>query len=444
MESAITPFLFKLILFGLFLTFSAFFSGSETAMFSLSKLKIQHLRESGIPAALRVVRLLERPKQLLVTILIGNTLVNVAAATTAALLTADLSQKFNFSKDLALIFMMIIVTFLILMVGEITPKIIAVKNAVALAQRVGLILQFLNVLFFLFSWILVKFTEAISHLFGIKEVGVFFSQEELKTLIEVSEEKGTIEEDEREMIHSIFEFSHTSVREIMVPRIDMLCVESNTSLDELIEIIKENGYTRIPVYQGRVDNILGIIHAKDLLPYIKSEKDGVSNQVISLSKLARPVQFVPENKKIDDLLREFQREKAHLAIVVDEYGGTAGLITLEDILEEIVGEIQDEYDTERPLIRKIDDYAYLVDGKMNIYELQEIIQVTLPIREGYDTVAGLIFDQTGYVPKEQEVIHFDKIDFIIEKINRNRIVSVRLNIRGTHANDLTPRPTNFD
>ncbi|MCI0515766.1 hemolysin family protein [candidate division KSB1 bacterium] len=413
-------------------------------MFSLSKLKIQHLRESGIPAALRVVRLLERPKQLLVTILIGNTLVNVAAATTAALLTADLSQKFNFSKDLALIFMMIIVTFLILMVGEITPKIIAVKNAVALAQRVGLILQFLNVLFFLFSWILVKFTEAISHLFGIKEVGVFFSQEELKTLIEVSEEKGTIEEDEREMIHSIFEFSHTSVREIMVPRIDMLCVESNTSLDELIEIIKENGYTRIPVYQGRVDNILGIIHAKDLLPYIKSEKDGVSNQVISLSKLARPVQFVPENKKIDDLLREFQREKAHLAIVVDEYGGTAGLITLEDILEEIVGEIQDEYDTERPLIRKIDDYAYLVDGKMNIYELQEIIQVTLPIREGYDTVAGLIFDQTGYVPKEQEVIHFDKIDFIIEKINRNRIVSVRLNIRGTHANDLTPRPTNFD
>ncbi|MBN2089162.1 HlyC/CorC family transporter, partial [candidate division KSB1 bacterium] len=416
----------QLILFVFFLVLSAFFSGSETAFFSLSKVKLQHLKESGIPAALRVVKLMEEPRELLITILIGNTLANVAASTIAALITAGISVRFGFSENLVIILEIIVVVAFLLVLGEITPKIISVKNATNFSQRVSLVMYFIKYLFYPATFILAKFSTSISQLLGIKEIGIFFSEDELKTLLEVSEEKGTIEEDEREMLHSIFEFSQTTVREIMVPRIDMVCVEKKSSLDALINLIKVNGYSRIPLFQDRIDNIIGIIHAKDLLPYIKPAKDSLEWQPIDLSSLARQVVFVPENKKIDELLREFQRDKIHMAIVVDEYGGTDGLITLEDILEEIVGEIQDEYDIEGPLIKKIDDSNYLVDAKINIYELQEVLQIPILIHEGYDTLAGLIFDHTGYVPKEKERIKFDNFDFIIEKVERSRILTVRI------------------
>jgi len=426
LDTDLEPFLFKLLLFFIFLLFSAFFSGSETAFFSLSKIKLQHLKESKISSAQRVVKLLENPKQLLITILIGNTIVNVSAATIAALLTADLSAGFHFREEIAILLEIVVVISILLVLGEITPKIIAVKNAVAISQKISFALQIISFLLYPISYLLARFTTFISKTLGIYDVGIFFSQEELKTLLEVGEEKGAIEEDEKEMIHSIFEFSQTSVREVMVPRIDMVCVEKNTSLDELIDIIKENGFTRIPLYQGRVDNILGIIHAKDLLPYIKAEKKSTEIPPVNLSSLARPVQFVPENKKIDELLREFQQEKTHMVIVVDEYGGTAGLITLEDVLEEIVGEIQDEYDSEGPLIKRVDERTFLADGKINIHELQEFLGLPIPISESYDTLAGLIFDQTGYVPKEKERIQFDEFAFVIEKIVRNRIVLVKI------------------
>ncbi len=429
METDSEPFFIKLILFFFFLILSAFFSGSETAFFSLSKVKLQHLKESGIPAALRVVKLLEEPKELLITILIGNTLVNVAASTIAALLTAEISVGFGFSKDLAIILEIIIVVAFLLVLGEITPKIISVKNATIFSQRISFMMYVIKYLFYPISFVLAKFSTSISQMLGIKEIGVFFSEDELKALLEVSEEKGTIEEEEREMLHSIFEFSQTTVREIMVPRIDMVCVEKKSSIDALINIIKVNGYSRIPLYQDRIDNIIGIIHAKDLLPYIKPAKNGLESKSIDLGSLARQVVFVPENKKIDELLREFKRDKIHMAIVVDEYGGTDGLITLEDILEEIVGEIQDEYDIEGPLIKKIDDNNYLIDAKINIYELQEVLQIPILIHEGYDTLAGLIFDHTGYVPKEKERIKFDNFDFIIEKVERSRILTVRIHLK---------------
>lgn len=429
METGSEPFFMQVVLFFVFLIFSAFFSASETAFFSLSKAKLQHLKESGIPAALRVVNLLDEPKELLITILIGNTMVNVAAATIAVIITAGISAQFGFSHNLAIILEIIVVVAFLLTLGEITPKIISVKNATKFSQRISLILYFIKYLFYPATFVLAKFSSSISRLLGIKEIGVFFSEDELKTLLEVSEEKGTIEEEEREMLHSIFEFSQTTVREIMVPRIDMVCVERKSSLDALINLIKVNGYSRIPLYQERIDNIIGIIHAKDLLPYIKPAKDGLEWQPIDLSSLARQVVFVPENKKIDELLREFQRDKIHMAIVVDEYGGTDGLITLEDILEEIVGEIQDEYDIEGPLVRKIDENNYLVDAKINIYELQEVLPIPISINEGYDTLAGLIFDHTGYVPKEKERIKFENFDLIIEKVERSRILTVRIHLK---------------
>lgn len=426
MATDIESFLFEIILIFIFITLSALFSGSETAFFSLSRVKLQHLKENGGVSAVRVVKLLEQPRQLLITLLIGNTLVNVATATLAALLTTEFSQLLQLDETVVVLLEIVVVTGMLLLLGEITPKIIAIKNAVAFSQRISLFISIVHFLLFPVTIIITRFTSFLSDLLGLEEIGAFFSQEELKTLIEVSEEKGAIEEDEKEMIHSIFLFAQTYVREIMVPRIDMVCVEKNTSLDGLIELIKQNGFTRIPLYQGRVDNILGIIHAKDLLPYIHCMRHDHPEAPVDLTTFARPVQFVPENKKIDDLLREFQRDKIHMAIVVDEYGGTAGLITLEDILEEIVGEIQDEYDTEGPLIKKIDEKTYLAQGKINIYELQEILNIQFPISEGFDTLAGLIFDHTGYVPKENEKIQYEGLDLVIEKIDRNRIVLVKI------------------
>jgi len=431
----IESFLFEIILIFIFVVLSALFSGSETAFFSLSRVKLQHLKENGGVSALRVVQLLEKPRQLLITILIGNTLVNVATATLAALLTTKLSHLVQLDEAVVILLEIIVVTGMLLLLGEITPKIIAIKNAVAFSQRISLFISIIHFLFYPITIIITHFTSFLSDLLGLEEIGAFFSQEELKTLIEVSEEKGAIEEDEKEMIHSIFLFAQTYVREIMVPRIDMVCVEKNTSLDGLIELIKQNGFTRIPLYQGRVDNILGIIHAKDLLPYIHCMHHDPPEVPVDLTTFARPVQFVPENKKIDDLLREFQRDKIHMAIVVDEYGGTAGLITLEDILEEIVGEIQDEYDTEGPLIKKIDEKTYLAQGKINVYELQEILNIQFPISEGFDTLAGLIFDHTGYVPKENEKIQYEDLELVIEKIDRNRIVLVKILMPERHETE---------
>ena len=423
------PYLTKSILFILFLVLSAFFSGSETALFSLSKIKLQHLRNNDSPAAKRVLTLLEQPQHLLITVLTGNTLVNVSASTIATLLTADLCHHLNISHNIAIILEIGVMVGLLLILGEITPKFIAIKNAVQFSQRVSGLLIFFSYILLPVTWILVQLSSVLARNLGVKEIGIFFSQDELKTLIEIGKEKGTIEEDEKEMIHSIFEFGQTSVREVMVPRIDMICVETGTRIEELISIINKRGKTRIPLFRGRIDNILGIIHAKDLLPYISPNKGQLTTQPIDLEELARPVQFVPENKKIDDLLHDFQREKIHLAIVVDEYGGTAGLVTLEDIIEEIVGEIQDEYDFEGPLIRKIDNDTYMVNGKMNVNELEEMLEVPFPTNEGYDTIAGLIFDHTGYVPKEKEVIAFKHFDTIIEKIDRNRIVLVKLRLK---------------
>jgi putative hemolysin len=221
--------------------------------------------------------------------------------------------------------------------------------------------------------------------------------------------------------HSIFEFGDTIVREIMIPRTDMVCVSNDTSTDDLILLIKEKGHTRIPVYEETIDQIRGIINAKDLLPSVLNKRNN-----INLIRLARPALFVPESKKIDDLLRLFQKERQHMAIVVDEYGGTAGLVTLEDVLEEIVGEIRDEYDQEVALHKQLDENTYLVDAKIDIYTLNELLGVAIPEKDEYDTLGGFIFELTGAVPQEDEVITYEKLEMVTVKVERNRIVKVKI------------------
>jgi len=343
-------YVFILAIFLICVVASAFFSGTETAFFSLSELELSKLREEGSRGSRRVIRLMNDSRKLLITILVGNTLVNIIAAIDATVLVTRLSRAYHFSEGLAIFLEVVVVTLIILIFSEITPKILAVRNSLNLALRVSPFIDLVYLLLYPISAVLERFTDLFKRALHIRTDAEFLSEEEIKTLIELGEEKGTIQSEERMMIDSIFEFGETTVKEIMVPRIDMVCIEMHASLKDLIRLIRERGHSRIPVYEGRIDNIRGVIHVKDLIPVLdKSSRD------VKLMDLARPAYFVPESKKIDDLLREFQRQKVHMAIVVDEYGGTAGLVTLEDIIEEIVGEIQDEYDKEAPLYQKIDE-----------------------------------------------------------------------------------------
>jgi len=413
--------LFKVIFFFLLILFSAFFSGSEAAYFSLSREMIDGLKDSISKNSIRIVRLLKKPRRLLITILVGNTIVNVSAASVAALLASDLAVYFQFAQNLAILCEVVVVTLVLLIFSELTPKVIAVKSPYKFAAAVSIPLSIINIFLFPIVIILDNFPKLFSGFLATRVKKHLLSKEELKTLIEFSEERGALEEDEKEMIHSIFEFSKTTVREVMIPRIDMLCVEKATSLEKLINIIHSKGHTRIPLYDEKVDNILGIIHAKELLPFI-SDKD----KNVDLASLARPAMFVPESKRLDELLSEIQAAKQHMAIVVDEYGGTAGLITLEDVIEEIVGEIQDEYDIEKPLYKKINGNHFLIDAKIDLDELNEELDLNLPIDKSYESLGGFIFDLIGSVPDNKQEIKYGTYKFVIEKIDRNRIVQVLL------------------
>ena len=404
------------------LVLSGFFSASETAYFSLSTADIDRLRPREDFPSRQVVNLLSHPKKLLISIVVGNTIVNIAAASLAAILTLDLCMHLGLDIEIGIIIDIIVVSFVILIFSEIVPKVVAVKNS----RKVALNFAFpLTIFFYLFSPIVSIFhifTEWLTHLFRVEKSKVLLSEEELRSLVDVGEEKGTLEQDEKEMIHSIFEFGETTVKEIMIPRIDMVCTSTDDNLNSLLELVRKYMHSRIPVYKEKVDNIVGIIYAKDLLPFLDRDKESE----FDLQKLARPAYFVPEQKKIDDLLREFQNEKIHMAIVVDEYGGTAGLVTLEDIIEEIVGEIQDEHDLELPLITRINENEFIVDGAKDLEELNSELQFDLPTEEGVETLGGFLYGLFGSVPKEKQQVIYNGYKFVIEKVVRRRIKQVRI------------------
>ncbi|HNR66861.1 MAG TPA: hemolysin family protein [bacterium] len=405
------------------LLLSALFSATETAFFSLNSLMIDKLAARMDKKSKRVARLLSSPRKLLIAILIGNTLVNVTVSSLAALLVTHWARINRFDPHIAMVVNIVLVTFLILLLSEISPKILAAKKPESLALY---LVPFVTLIYFLFLPFSILIDKGMNWLIGIlkireREEDKLLQSSEINALLELGQEQGELEADEKEMIHSIFEFGDTIVREIMIPRTDMVCVSNDTSTDDLILLIKEKGHTRIPVYEETIDQIRGIINAKDLLPSVLNKRNN-----INLIRLARPALFVPESKKIDDLLRLFQKERQHMAIVVDEYGGTAGLVTLEDVLEEIVGEIRDEYDQEVALHKQLDENTYLVDAKIDIYTLNELLGVAIPEKDEYDTLGGFIFELTGAVPQEDEVITYEKLEMVTVKVERNRIVKVKI------------------
>lgn len=411
-----------LIVFVILLILSGFFSASETAYFSISSTDIERMRNKEDYGSKQVVQLLAQPKRLLITILVGNTIVNIGAASLAAIVTLDICKTFGVDLKIGVLIDIIVVTFVILICAEIIPKVAAVKNAKKVARNFAFPL---TIFYYLFSPIVSIFhalTQWLTSILKVSKNRLLLSEEELRSIVDMGEEKGTLQQDEKEMIHSIFEFSETIVKEIMIPRIDMVCISTDSKLDSLLSLVTKHLHSRIPLYKDKVDNIIGIIYAKDLLPFVNRK----SNGDVNLEKLARPAYFVPEQKKIDELLREFQSQRIHMAIVVDEYGGTSGIVTLEDIIEEIVGEIQDEHDSEQPPYQKINDNEYLVDGSMDLEEMNEELQLNLPTEEGVETLAGFLFGLFGSVPREKQSVSYKNYKFVIEKIIRRRITKVKI------------------
>ncbi|MCF7805697.1 MAG: hemolysin family protein [Candidatus Marinimicrobia bacterium] len=411
----------QILLFLGLLLLSAFFSGSETALFSLRDNEIERIREQQDHPNERILYLLSKPKRLLIAILTGNTIVNITIGSLAALIASALAVQLGINEVIIVAIQVVIVTIVVLITGEITPKIIAVRNTKRFSRAISMPMLLVFRLLYPIAYVLYSINNFFTRILGIKKENLFLSEEEIRTLVEVSESQGTLQEQEKEMIYSIFDFGDTFVREIMIPRIDMKAIPTSMKVKEVIDIIKEHRYSRLPLYDKRVDNITGIIFAKDLLPYL-----GKTAANVQIAMLSRPVYFVPEKMKIDKLLREFQQRKTNIAIVVDEYGGTSGLVTLEDIIEEIVGEIRDEYDFETPMYRWLDQHTILVNARMTLDDLDDVVELDIPEEREFDTLGGFLYSRVGEIPEQKTEIENEGIRYIIDRVHGNRITRVRI------------------
>ncbi|MBI5058496.1 HlyC/CorC family transporter [candidate division KSB1 bacterium] len=400
---------------------SAFFSSSETALFSLTRAQIDELSKRRDPAAMRLTRLLDDPRRLLIVLLTGNTIINILAATLAALVTSSLLGESVVAAWVVFAVQVIAVTLVIVITGDILPKLAAIRNPLAWSLSIATPLAFVTKLFTPLVALLLPFSDFVARTLGVEKRKLWISEDEIKTLVEVGEERGALETTEKELIHSIFEFSDTTVREIMVPRTDMRCLDINTSIDMVLEFIRESEHTRIPIYSGSIDNIIGVLHTKDLL--LKYPFD----TPFDLRTILREASYVPEAKLISELLKQFQDRRLHMAIAVDEYGGTAGLVTLEDVIEEIVGEIQDEHDTERPLWTKLDDNTIIADAMLDVETVNQVLDDdVIPTDQDFETLGGFILNELGEFPEAKTALDFHNYEFVVEEVSGHRLGRVRI------------------
>lgn len=416
------------IVLAVLLVLSAFSSATETALTSVNRVKIRHLAEEKVPSALRLEKLLKQPSRFLATILLLNNLVNIGAASLATVLTARYFEHYVVAISTG------VMTFIILVYGEITPKSFAAQNAEKIALWAARPVSILQSLLYPIVHAFIFIANLFIRLLGGKTMkeGPFLTEEEIKTIVSVGEEEGVIEEEEKRMIHSIFEFGDTIVREVMVPRIDMVCVESSDSVEKALQLITKEGYSRLPVFEENIDNVVGILYARDLLVRFSKGKAGKP-----LKELVRPAYFIPETKKVNDLMRELQEGRQHMAIVVDEYGQTAGLVTMEDLLEEIVGEIYDEYDLEETLIEAIGKDRMRIDARVALDKVEEELGLKLPESEA-DTIGGFVYSLIGRIPAEGEKVVHDNLTFTVEKVEGRRISKILITKQSSPGKEFSP------
>jgi putative hemolysin len=409
--------LVRLLLIGILLVCSAFFSGSEAALFSLNTVQVERLKQHGGVLGRLIAALLQRPTNLIITFLVGNEIVNVALAVTATSLALMVYGEGG--EYMAIV----CATIVLLLFGEITPKSLAVRYPERISVVVAWPIQAFAYVIAPLRWGLRKLVDAVMGEHAERPISLI-TEEEFKTLVEIGEDEGIIDQDERNLIRRVFEFGGQRVSQIMTPRTDIFALEVSEPLATALPKIKDNRFSRIPVYEGTIDQIIGILYAKDLLPYSRHPELDVK-----LRALLHPVFFVPESKRTDDLLREFQRNKVHMAIVVDEYGGVSGLVTMEDALEELVGEIVDEFDTEEVLCRQIDPQTYLVSARLPLDEFNARVGVSIP-REDADTIGGHVFHLFGKLPRRGESLSAHGLSFTIEHIKGTRIMEIRVHKEG--------------
>ncbi len=413
--------IYEFIMIGISLIASAFFSSSETALTSLAPLKVAQIIQEDKKNAKYFLIWMNHPNKMLNTILIGNNVANIFAS----VLAGDIALKLSGSSQLALT--TAVMTVFIVFFSEITPKTFAKHNAESFAKICIRFLAFFYYLFYPITYIMNVFVKFIIKLAGgsIDTEKPLITEEELEFMISVSEKEGILEDQTKEMMHNIIDFKDITVKEIMVPRTEMVCIEINSSVDELLDLIEEHEYSRIPAYEGKLDNIVGIIYIKDLIKKLKEKniKD------ITLRELLREAMFVPETKNIYHLFKEFRDKRVHVAIVIDEYGGVAGLVTMEDILEEIVGEIRDEYDEkEEDDFIKVDENRYIVDAGMDLDDFCEILGIEKTDEmEDYETVAGLIYYLADKIPEEGEEFELaGKYKLKVLKLNGKKIEKIEV------------------
>jgi putative hemolysin len=416
------PFSPELVVLLVLTAAAAFFAASEAAIVSVSRIKIRALAEKKVQNAARVAKLLENRNRTLTTILIGSTFVLLAADSVATYLFIRANVR-N-----AAVWSTITMTIIILVFCEIIPKTLAVGNSDVWAMRISGPLSIATWLLSPVTWAFLKASGGLVRLFGGQpHVGPYVTEDDIKTLVNVGVEQNVLEEEERELIHSIIDFGDTIVREVMTPRPDMVAVAVSSSPRRALDLVISEGYSKLPIYEETVDNVIGVVHDRELL--IALSNGSIAS--ISLRSLMRPVTHVPENKRISELLREMQRNKFSLAIVLDEYGGTAGLVTMEDLLEEIVGEIRDEHDEgEEEAIRHIADGESIVEAGTNIKEVNSELGLVLP-HEEFETIGGYTVGLFGRLPREGEEIEAGPgVKLRVDRTRGRRILAVRVLTNG--------------
>jgi CBS domain containing-hemolysin-like protein len=396
------------------LLIAAFLALAEMSIARTTKVKAHHLADQRRPGSRHLLEVVSDPAPYLNIVLMLTLIAHLGGTALATALAIDAFGAGGEAIATA------VMTFLVFVFAEVAPKTYAVMHTERTVLFIARPIYYIGKVLRPVGAALILLANAIiSPLPGrTLPKGPFVTEEEIRHMADVAEEEEAIEEEERELIHSVFEFGDTVVREVMVPRPDMVTAPANASVDEVLDTIVKAGYSRIPIYEGDNDNIVGVLYAKDLLKRVHESKGG-----LEVSSLARAPLFVPEQKKVSDLLREMQERRVHMAIVIDEYGGTAGLVTIEDLIEEIVGEIVDEYDQEEPLVEPVDEDSIRVDAKMPIDEVNEMLNVELP-HEEWDTVGGLVFGLTGRVPLPGERVRFDSLEFLTERVAGRRIQKV--------------------
>jgi putative hemolysin len=427
----LTGILFLLVLIAL----NAFFAASEIAFISLNDHKIRLQAEEGNSKAQLIKKLLDEPSGFLATIQIGITLAGFLASAFASETFADkivrlmkltgLPLPESVLKTVSMIAVTVILAYFTLVLGELVPKRLAMQKAEAISQIVIRPLRALSVLTYPFVKLLTISTNFFVRLLGVDPHAEdeHATEEEIRLMIDVGEEKGTIDEIEKVMINNIFEFDNKTVAEIMTHRTKIVALPVEADFNQVIEMINAEKYTRMPVYEKNIDNIIGILHSKDIFEYISKK----SSETFNLKNILRQPYFVPSSKRTDELFTEMQRQKIHMAIIIDEYGGTAGLVTMEDLVEEIVGNIFDEYDEEESQIEKLDENTFLINGSLSLDLVRDYLDVELPT-EDYETLSGFIVGQLGRIPRKDDhpSLEYNGLVFKVEKVEHRRIAKVKV------------------